>query len=86
MHKRIFKAPPLLTTIVNPPLGGGGAYLFQNHLRGAYLRGGGGVFNLAETMVSVLHKKTRMHRGKAQVKKLEVMQPRIKGQICTFSG
>ena len=30
--------------------GGGGAYLFQTHL------GGGNLFNLAKTMVSILHK------------------------------
>ena len=44
---------------IKPPWG---TYLFQPHLSGglietgAYLRGGGGLFNLARTMVSVLHK------------------------------
>ena len=44
---------------IKPPWG---TYLFQTHFSGglietgAYLRGGGGLFNLAKTMVSVLHK------------------------------
>ena len=36
---------------INPP--GRGAYLFQVHLREAYLRGGGGLFNSEK---SALHK------------------------------
>ena len=40
--------------LLNPPRpgGGGGANLFQTQLR----RGGGGLFNLAKTMVSACHK------------------------------
>ena len=41
----------------------GGAYLFQAHLRGSYLRGS--LFNLEKTMVSP--ERTRIQRGKAQV-------------------
>ena len=41
--------------------GGGGAYLFQAHLRGGLIETGGlfereGLFNLEKTMVSYLHK------------------------------
>ena len=41
--------------------GGGGAYLFQAHLRGGLIATGGlfereGLFNLEKTMVSYLHK------------------------------
>ena len=42
--------------------------------------GGGGVFNLVKTMVSVLHEKNRMQFGKAQGQRLEVMQLRIKNK------
>ena len=41
---------------INPPPGGGGAYLFQTHLKGGGLIGNGGLFNLEKVMVSVLHK------------------------------
>ena len=56
--------------------GGGGAYLIQAHLRGSLIGlgglfkwGGGGVFNLERTMVSVLSIKnySRIQSGKAQV-------------------
>ena len=43
----------------------GGAY----QRRGAYLRRGG-LFDLVKTMVLVLHKKTRIQRGKAQVQEV----------------
>ena len=58
------------------------AYLFQTHLRGGgglnrdrgdYLKGGS-VFNLAKTMVSVLHKELECKMEKFKYKKLEVMQ------------
>ena len=42
------------THTVNPLLSPPGAYLFQAHLRGG--EGGGDLFNLENTMVSVLHK------------------------------
>ena len=41
---------------------------------------GGGVFYLAKTMVSVLHKELECIEKKLTVKKLEVMQPRIKNK------
>ena len=40
--------------------------------------GGGGLFNLAKTIVSVLHKKLECKVGKIQYKKLKVMRQRIK--------
>ena len=81
LNKRILKA--LLTTNVNPlvslpPPPPPEASLFQKHLRGAYLREGGGVCYLAKTMVSVLHKELECIEKKLTVKKLEVMRPRIK--------
>ena len=39
---------------------------------------GGSVFNLAKTMVSVLHKELECKMEKFKYKKLEVMQPRFK--------
>ena len=78
LNKRISKA--LLTTNVNPLVSPPPpeASLFQKHLRGAYLREGGGVCNLAKTMVSVLHKELECIEKTLTVKKLEVMRPRIK--------
>ena len=43
---------------------------------GSYLRGWG-LFNLAQRMVSVLHKELEYKVEKLKYKKLEVMQPRI---------
>ena len=40
--------------------------------------GGGGLFDLAKTMVSVHHKKLGNKLEKLKYKKLEVMQPRFK--------
>ena len=48
--------------------GGGGEVLMET----------GGLFNLAKTMVSVLHKELEYKVEKLKYKKLEVMQPRIK--------
>ena len=65
---------------VNPLLSPPRAYLFQTHLRvglietGAYLRGVGGLFNLAKTMVSVLHKELEYQVEKFKYMNLEVMQ------------
>ena len=39
--------------------------------------GGGGLINLAKSVVSVLHEKTKYEMEKLNYKKLEVMQPRI---------
>ena len=50
------------------PGGGGGEVLMET----------GGLFNLAKTMVSVLHKELEYKVEKLKYKKLEVMQPRIK--------
>ena len=58
-----------------PP--GGGACLFQTHLRGGLIETGG-LTNLAKTMVSVLHKELEYKVEKLKNKKLEVMQLRIK--------
>ena len=68
-----------------------GTYLFQTHLGG---KGGGlmvlnrdggliwegGIFNLAQTMVSFLHKELEYKVEKLKYKKLEVTQPRIKNK------
>ena len=51
-------------SFISPPPRGGGAYLFQAHLRGVGLNRGGGLSNLETTMVSVFHKKTRIQIGK----------------------
>ena len=40
--------------------------------------GGGGLFNLEKTMISVLHKELGYKVEKLKYKKLEVMQPKIK--------
>ena len=60
---------------------GGGAYLFQTQLKGV---GGlietGSLFNLAKTMVSVLHKELEYKVEKHKYWKLEVMQPMIKNK------
>ena len=40
--------------------------------------GGGGLFDLAKTMVSVHHKELEYKLEKLNYKKLEVMQPRFK--------
>ena len=52
----------VLLNTINPLLSWQGAYLFQAHLRdglietGGLFEGGGGLFNLEMSMVSVLHK------------------------------
>ena len=55
------------------PKGGGGGLIETKSL---FERGG--LFNLAKTIVSVLHKKLECKVGKIQYKKLEVMRQRIK--------
>ena len=76
-----------------------GAYFFQIHLRKG---GGGGcltekkhlcevgeggrLFNLAKTMVSVLHAELEYKVEKLKYKKLEVMQPMIKNKSELSAG
>ena len=69
-RKSSIKSPP-------PP---GGAYLFQTHLRDGGLIKTGGLFNLAKTMISVLHKELQYKVEMLKYKKLEVMKPRIKNK------
>ena len=68
-----------------------GTYLFQTHLGGKggglmvlYRDGGliweGCILNLAQTMVSFLHKELEYKVEKLKYKKLEVTQPRIKNK------
>ena len=55
--------------------------LYSKHIwprGGEVLMETGGLFNLAKTMVSVLHKELEYKVEKLKYKKLEVMQPRIK--------
>ena len=65
-RKSSIKPPPPL-----PP----GAYLFQTHLRGTLIETWG-LFNLAQPMVSVLHKEllVECRVEKLKYKKFEVMQ------------
>ena len=77
-----------LNPLLSPLEGGGGGYLFQTHLRGegSLIEAGGkfekgGLFNLANTMVSVLHKELEYKvENLYSNKTLEVMQPRIKNK------
>ena len=58
---------------------GGGAYLFQAHLRGGGgLIEAGHLFNLEMMMVSVLYKELEYKVEKLRNKKLEVAQLRIR--------
>ena len=54
-----------------------GAYLFQTHLRGSLIESGD-LFNIAKTMVLVVHKELKYKVETPKYKKLEVMQPTIK--------
>ena len=56
---------------IKPPRG----LFITNTFEGGW--GGGGLINLAKSMVSVLHEKTKYEMEKLNYKKLEVMQPRI---------
>ena len=58
--------------------GGGGLIISNTFEMG--LIGTGGLFNLAKTMVSVVHKEEEYKVKKLKCKKLEVMQPRIKNK------
>ena len=66
------------SSIKPPPPGG--AYLFQTHLRDGGLIKTRGLFNLAKTMISVLHKELQYKVEMLKYKKLEVMKPRIKNK------
>ena len=65
-----------------PPGGGGGGGLFTSNTfesgSGEGLNRDGGLFNLAKTMVVILHKELEYKMEKLKYKKLEIMQPRIK--------
>ena len=66
---------------VNPLLsleGGGGAYLFQSHLRE-------GLFNLEKTLVSVLHKELEYKVEKLKYKKVGGQAAEDQNQIRTSS-
>ena len=47
---------------------------------GLFESGGGGLFNLAKTMVSVLHKELEYIVEKLKNKKLQIVRPRIKNK------
>ena len=65
-------------------MGGGGGLTEKKHL----CEGGGGgrLFNLAKTMVSVLHAELEYKVEKLKYKKLEVMQPMIKNKSELSAG
>ena len=65
---------------VTPLLNGGGGGLIISKTFEMGLIGTGGLFNLAKTMVSVVHKEEEYKVKKLKCKKLEVMQPRIKNK------
>ena len=64
---------------VTPLLNGGGGLIISNTFEMGLI-GTGGLFNLAKTMVSVVHKEEEYKVKKLKCKKLEVMQPRIKNK------
>ena len=59
------------------PLDGGGVIYFKPIWEGG-LKETGGLFNLENTILSVLHKELEYKVEKLKYKTLEVMQPRIK--------
>ena len=61
-----------INPLLSPPPGGG---LISNTFVG-----GGGLFNLATTTVSVLHKELECRVEKLKYEKLEIMQQRIKNK------
>ena len=65
--RRVKKA---INPLLSPPGG-----LFQTHLSG-----GGDLFNLTKTIVSVLHKELECGVQKLKYEKLEIMQQRIKNK------
>ena len=56
------------------------AYLFEAHLKGGSLIETGGLFNLENTLVSILHEELEYEVEKLMTSKrrLEVMQPKIR--------
>ena len=62
----LFSPPPLADLFIS-----------NREETGAYFRGGGGLFDLVKTMVSVHHKELEYKLEKLKYKKLEVMQPRL---------
>ena len=75
-----------LVSTVNPLLSHPRGFLIPNTFEwwgeggGGGLMETGGLFNLAKTMVSVLHKELEYKVEKPKYKKLEVMQPRMKNK------
>ena len=72
--RRVKKA---INPLLSSPRRGG---LFQTHLSG------GGLFNLATTTVSVLHKELEYGVEKLKYEKLEIMQLRIKSKSVVPVG
>ena len=68
---------------INPP-GGGGACLFQTHLRGGLIETGV-LTNLAKTMVSVLHKELEYKVERLKYKKVGGHAAEDQKQIRTSS-
>ena len=60
------------------PLDGGGGLFISNPFERGVLKETGGLFNLENTILSVLHKELEYKVEKLKYKTLEVMQPRIK--------
>ena len=69
---------------INPPPPGGGACLFQTHLRGGLIETGG-LTNLAKMMVSVLHKELEYRVEKLKYKKVGGHAAEDQKQIRTSS-
>ena len=62
--------PHTVNPLLDPHPPPGRVYSFQTNLMGGASLRRGGLFDLEKTMVSVLHKKTRIQRGKAQVQEV----------------
>ena len=60
------------------PLDGGGGVIYFKPIWDGGLKETGGLFNLENTILSVLHKELEYKVEKLKYKTLEVMQPRIK--------
>ena len=77
MQRTIYIYKHTVNFLFSPP--GGGAYLFQAHLREGLIETGG-LFNLEATIAWVLHKELEYKVEKLKFEKLEVMQARIENQ------
>ena len=66
--------------------GGGGCLTEKKHLCEVGGGGRGRLFNLAKTMVSVLHEELEYKVEKLKYKRLEVMQPMIKNKSELSAG